>query len=377
MRRGLGIGGRGRGRGGMTVGVLAAGERARGAAPGRGALRRRHHPLLLMTQHLLGILEDVLVGRGIRRGGVGRRLVVDQRHLGRRARRLTEALLGQLGEHRRRVAAVEHRPFLDRTVQQQAAAELVDAPRHALAGLLDHRQHRGLDARIVVPADHLQPVHDIGRRLFLVQRVQMRRRGHALAQLFEPRVLQLVAQPLLTDQKDLQQRPTLVLQVGQHAQLLHRAEAQVLRLVDDQQRRPPLLVRPREQLLEPLQHGRGVEVLDIDAELVGRRAQDVVAVQHRVDHRGDQIVGRPVVGEQVVDQGCLAHPRRTGHDHEALGRLQRILHVGPPLGEAGVAVAEGVIRTQAERVAAESIEGLVHRCRFNPMTGGVERPTAS
>ena len=75
---------------------------------------------------------------------------------------------------------------------------------------------------------------DIGRDLSLIQWMQVGGDGDPLSQLLECRILQLLAQPLLANQEDLQQRAALDLQVGQHAQLFERVQIQILRLVDDQ-----------------------------------------------------------------------------------------------------------------------------------------------
>ena len=80
-----------------------------------------------------------------------------------------------------------------------------------------------------------QPVIDVVGRLFFVERRQMITDRDPLAQLFELRRRELVAQVRLADQDDLQQLRFLRFEIREHAEFLERGEAQVLRLVDHEQ----------------------------------------------------------------------------------------------------------------------------------------------
>ena len=62
--------------------------------------------------------------------------------------------------------------------------------------------------------------------------------GNPLPQLLQLRRRQLVAQVRLADQHDLQQLRLLGFEIRQHAQLFESREAEVLRLVDDEQDQP-------------------------------------------------------------------------------------------------------------------------------------------
>ena len=83
-----------------------------------------------------------------------------------------------------------------------------------------------------------QPMVDVVGGLVGVERRQVIADRDPLPQLLELRRRELVAQVRLADQHDLQQLRFLGLEVREHAQLFERAEAQVLRLVDDQQHQP-------------------------------------------------------------------------------------------------------------------------------------------
>ena len=66
-------------------------------------------------------------------------------------------------------------------------------------------------------------------------------RNHALLELLHFFALQRDPKFRLAKQKTLQQRPFGMLEIGQHAQLFHRARRQILRFVHHQKRALALL----------------------------------------------------------------------------------------------------------------------------------------
>ena len=83
-----------------------------------------------------------------------------------------------------------------------------------------------------------QPMVDVVAGFVRVERRQVIADRDPLPELLQLRRRELVAQVRLADQDDLQQLRLLGLEVREHPQLLERAEAEVLRFVDDQQDEP-------------------------------------------------------------------------------------------------------------------------------------------
>src|SRR3546814_5822729 len=122
--------------------------------------------------------------------------------------------------------------LLDRAKEQQPAHQHVQLARHAFAIVEDFLERVGAEAGVARPADLAEPVEDIGLDLLGLHRVEVVRRDHALAQLFERRRMkERLAEFGLAEQEDLEQRMAAELEIRQHAQLFERRNSTEARRV--------------------------------------------------------------------------------------------------------------------------------------------------
>ena len=169
-----------------------------------------------------------------------------------------------------------------------------------------------------------------------------------------------VSKLLLTEEEALHQRAPVHLEVGEHAQLLHRARGEVLGLVDEQQRafaEMGALFEIRLQVLED--DGLGLRVV-VQPELGRRDPQEVLGLD----------LGRHDVGDGHVL--AFQHGRERAHQHrlpgtDVPGDHDETFALLDPVEEVGhrslvaVAVEEHPrVGVQAEGLAGQVLERLVH-----------------
>ena len=104
--------------------------------------------------------------------------------------------------------------------------------------------------------------------------------NHPLAQLVKLRVFeQRLAELRLAQQQGLEQRMRAELEVREHAQLLERADRQVLRFIDDQQAAPTGACLVVEEALDRAERGGLVMPLDHQAEGLGDDMDHFLAIK--------------------------------------------------------------------------------------------------
>ncbi len=192
---------------------------------------------------------------------------------------------------------------------------------------MDQVEAARLERRIAVPADVLQPVLDVRLRLRPVERAQVIRRDHALAQLLHLRTLHHRAQLRLADEEALQQRLVAELEIRQHAQLLDRARRQVLRLVDDQQRALLVDGELAQERLQRREQDRLVDRLHRQPERRRHGAQQVVRVELRAHELDSDDLGGIELLQKAPHDRRLAGADLAGDDDEALALVEPVLEV--------------------------------------------------
>ena len=209
----------------------------------------------------------------------------------------------------------------------------------------------------------MQSVLDVAARLGLVERPEVVRRDHALAELLHCRGSHQVAQLRLADKKALQQRLVAALEVREHAQLFDRAGIEVLRLVDDQQRSLVLLEQHQQEGFDRGQQARLVFLRHANAEGLGDRTQQVVSVELRADDlRGDDRLDVELL-EQRAHQCGLAGADLARDDQEALALVHAVLQIRKRARVPLAAEVEGRVGAELERLAGKAVEVFVHGSR--------------
>ncbi len=205
-------------------------------------------------------------------------------------------------------------------------------------------------------------MEDIGLDLLGLHRIEVVRRDHALAQLFERRRMkQGLAEFRLAEQENLEQRMAAELEIRQHAQLFERRDREVLPLVDDQQSAAAGARLFAQILLHRAQQFGLALPFPFDAELFGDEAEQVVALdlrRHQLD-RG-QAIGVDRV-HQMPDQRCLARADVAGDDDETFALREAIAEVGHRFAVGAAFEIEMRVWRQLERTPGETIELIVHR----------------
>ena len=143
--------------------------------------------------------------------------------------------------------------LLQEAEEQQSRTQSIDLPRDPSGVPVNQRKAIVGEFRIPLPICPAQPVLDIRLGLGFAQRSQMVGRGHALAQLLQPRTAENGAELRLPKQKTLQRHGPVDYDVGQHAQLFEGLEGQVLRLVDDQQYASAVALLRQHEVVDALQ----------------------------------------------------------------------------------------------------------------------------
>src|SRR5438309_5899339 len=247
-----------------------------------------------------------------------------------------------------------------KTGQQHAIAEQVDASRNTSARGEDRFERVRHDERHAIPADAFEPMLDVALRVIGVQRTDMARRDYALAQCMRLGALQDRAEFGLSDQETLQQGMRANLEIRQHAQLFNGLRCQVLRLVDDQQASLALAGMRGEQGLERKEQLRLGKLLRPDSKGGCDHAQRIFRIQLRADEiGGDHLLGIQF-GEETANQRRLSGPDLSGDDDEPLALMQPVFdkrHRAPVLPAVEVELR---IRIELERLSGESVERFVH-----------------
>ncbi len=245
--------------------------------------------------------------------------------------------------------------------EQGPVAEGVDESRHAARQAMHVPERAGVED-FPAAAGQRQPVPHIGVRIGLGQGQQVVARRDALGQLVQLLAGQALDQLGLSDQDDLQELLLLGLQIREQAELLERADAQVLGFVHDQDR-TALVGVSRQQMApegvdERLPTGRGRLVLR--AQLVADGGQQLLGREQRIeDQRDVDALGEPI--EEQAAYGRLAGPDLAGELDEAAVLLDAVEQMGERLLVTRAQVDEARVGRIRERSLAETEVRDVHR----------------
>ena len=218
----------------------------------------------------------------------------------------------------------------------------------------------GLELRIVLPADMLQPVLDVASRLLDVERTEVVRGDHPLAQLQHLRALHHLPELRLADQEALQQR---VVSSWKFDSMRSSSTARGVRFcassTTSSARLPCVATWHRNASSAEQQVGL-VDVLRLQAERRGDEAQHVLGVELRADELRRDDLARVELVEQAAHDRRLAGADLAGDDDEAFVLVQPVLEVcdGAPVLPA--AEVERRIGIELERLAGQAVEGFVH-----------------
>ena len=156
----------------------------------------------------------------------------------------------------------------------------------------------------------------VGRGLVGVERQQVIADGDALAELLQLRQRELFPQLRLADHDDLYQLRLLGLEVRQHPDFLERRQAQVLRLVDHEQRQAAGLALGDEELGEPVEQHGLAHAGRVDAEVEHDGVEQLARVEHGVhDPRDGRVAIQP--SEERLQHRRLPGADLAGDDDEA------------------------------------------------------------
>ena len=202
----------------------------------------------------------------------------------------------------------------------------------------------------------------IGADFLGLHRLEMMRRDHPLAQLFQPRrILQQVAKLRLAQQQDLQQRMRAQLEVGEHTQLFERLDREVLGLVHHQQTAATgarFLVQER---LDQRERARLVVPPGRQAEGACGHVDQLVAIKpagHDLCRGQSLAVDRC---QQMRRQCRFARTHRAGDDDEALALRKAIAKIRQRLAVRSALEIEFRIGGELEGPPGELVERIVHR----------------
>ena len=227
--------------------------------------------------------------------------------------------------------------------------------------------HTRPERRIALPADFGHAVFDIAADLVGLHRVEMMRRDHALAQLFQPLGVQRGAKFGLTQQQNLQQRMRAELKIRQHAQFFQRRGLQVLGFIDDEKAATSGARLILQEILECAQRGGlvgGARVRQLNAECLRCQPHQFVPIElagHDLAHGQPLPIDR---GDQMRGQRRFARAHFAGDDNKTLALRQAIAQIRQRLAVSQAFEIEIGIGRELERPAAEPIKLIVHRRVF-------------
>ena len=125
--------------------------------------------------------------------------------------------------------------LFDTAEQEQATADEVDTPGNPFTEPVYQRKNGPVDRRVALPPYPGQPMNHVGLRLILFQALNMARRYNALVNLLHTRRENQIPEFRLSQQKYLQQRLAVELDVGQQTQFLHGGGRQVLCFIHNEE----------------------------------------------------------------------------------------------------------------------------------------------
>ncbi len=188
-----------------------------------------------------------------------------------------------------------------------------------------------------------------------VERLEVIADGHALAQLLELGPREQVAQVRLADEDDLNELRLLGLEVREHPHFFERRHAQVLRLVDDEQRQPPgVALRRRETARGRAadtacsRPGRGSRPKSSMIASISSRASSIVFISRAID------VLRSSAAQHRLQQRRLAAADFAGDDDEAGVALDAVAQMAERLLVDAARVEIARDRASAKTAAREA-----------------------
>jgi hypothetical protein len=235
----------------------------------------------------------------------------------------------ELDHHLFRQVAIDLQPFGAVAEEQDGVGDHVDDARHAAAAPVHQVGHLGRELERRPGGRPAQPVVDVRGGLVGVEGAEVIAHGDALAQLLELRPRERVAQVGLADEHHLQQLRLLGLEVREHAEFLEGPEAEVLRLVDDEQHEPAVLPFADEELGELAQHRR-LAGLGLEAEVEQDGLDELARVEHRVHDARERRLAVESAQQRLQQRG-LAGADLAGDDDEARVSLDAVAQVAQRL----------------------------------------------
>ena len=269
-----------------------------------------------------------------------------------------------MGQH----FAVDMLALLHRAPDQQQVYHLIETAGNTARRRVQFGKYALIETGVAVPADQLQPVHDVRLDLARLHRFQMMRRDHPLTQLFQPLMaLQFGTEFGLAQQQNLQQGMRAQLEIREHPQLFQCLYRQVLAFINHQQAATACTRLVMQKSLDGAQHGgfiaRG-----------GRRAALPALQSKGQSHAAHHILAREAAGDdlrrrqprtvygghQMRDQRRFARADLAGDGDKALALRQAIAEVGQRLAVRQALKIKRGVWGQLKRPATETIEIIKH-----------------
>ena len=269
-------------------------------------------------------------------------------------------IAGHLLDHRVEHLDIKPGLFLDRTQQQQPGHDLVDLARNTAGRLVQLDPHAPVEFGMLVPADMAQAMLDIGFDLARLHRFEMVCGDDALAELLElVRMRKQLLELGLAEQQRLQQRVRTELEVRQHPQFFERADRQVLRLVDDQQRPAAIARLFVQEHLDRCEVGSLVAAR-VEPEAARCDMDHFLAIERAGHHFAH---GHAVAVELLLEMGHQRRLARTdlaGDDDEAFALVEAVPEIAQRLLVRDAFVIERRVGRELERTLAETVIFFVH-----------------
>ena len=281
-------------------------------------------------------------------------------------------LLPNLVRHGHHVGGRNGAPFREIARQHHTVANKIDPSRDASGDGVDRLERLRLETGVARPGDMLQAMLHVGLRFGPVKGSEMIGGNDTLSKLLQLAAVQDLSQLGLADQEALEKRAALELEVRQHSQLLDGPRAEVLRLVDHQER-PPALRHQSDQkcfdVAEQLGFAGGA-----GGNTEGGRdgLQQIFGVELGRDDLGGDHLLRIEPLEQAADQRGLAGTDLSGYDDETLALIQAVLEIRVRARVPAAREEELGVRIQLEGLSRQPVERLVHARGLERMKGADE-----
>jgi hypothetical protein len=130
----------------------------------------------------------------------------------------------QVRRHALNLSFAEEMQFLQKAIQHEPAAQIIDHARDAVGLLVNRLKGFRIEKGISFPPDAAQSMLHIGAAFRWIERSQMIRGNNSLAELLHVRVRQERAKLWLTNQKTLKWRRCSNLKIGKHPQFFQRVD---------------------------------------------------------------------------------------------------------------------------------------------------------